>query len=103
MQANKLDFAALNRQALVQLPGLLRELLPGGMVRGQEYTARNPTRADRRAGSFRINLQSGRWADFATGDAGGDVVSLVAYLHQCTQGDAARWLRERIGGGDGTC
>jgi hypothetical protein len=103
MQANRLDFAALNRQALAQLPVILNELLPGGMVRGQEYTARNPTRADRRAGSFRINLQSGRWADFATGDAGGDVVSLVAYLRQCSQGDAARWLRERIGGGDGTC
>ncbi len=102
MQANKLDFAGLNRQALAQLPGILCELLPGGIVRGQEYTVRNPTRADRRAGSFRINLQSERWADFATGDAGGDVVSLVAYLRQCSQGDAARWVQERIGGSDGT-
>lgn len=102
MQASRLDFAALNRQAVGQLSALLNELLPGGMVRGQEYTARNPTRADRRAGSFRINLRSGRWADFATGDAGGDVVSLVAYLRQCSQGDAARWLQEKIGGVHGT-
>lgn len=102
MQANRFDFVALNQQALVQISTLLNELLPGGMVRGQEYTARNPTRADRRAGSFRINLRSGRWADFATGDAGGDVVSLVAYLRQCSQGDAARWLQEKTGGVHGT-
>ena len=102
MQGNRLDFAALNQQVLGQLSAILSELLPGGIVCGQEYTARNPTRADRRAGSFRINLRSGRWADFATGDAGGDVVSLVAYLHQCSQGDAARWIQEKIGGVHGT-
>ena len=31
----------------------------------REYVALNPTRADKRAGSFKINLQTGRWADFA--------------------------------------
>ena len=41
----------------------------------------NPTRADRRPGSFSVNTRTGRWADFATGDRGGDVVSLAAYLH----------------------
>ena len=47
-------------------------------MEGHEYVARNPTRADRRPGSFKINLRTGRWADFATGDKGGDPVSLAA-------------------------
>jgi hypothetical protein len=51
--------------------------------------ARNPTRADRRAGSFKVNTVTGRWADFATGDAGGDPVSLYAYINGLTQSNAA--------------
>ena len=46
--------------------------------RGHEWVAKNPTRADRHAGSFSVNLRSGKWADFATGDKGGDVVALAA-------------------------
>jgi hypothetical protein len=44
------------------------------------YVALNPTRNDRRPGSFKINIRMGRWCDFAAGDQGGDPVSLVAYL-----------------------
>jgi hypothetical protein len=35
---------------------------------------------DQNPGSFSINVRTGRWADFATGDKGGDVISLAAYL-----------------------
>ncbi len=59
--------------------------------------AKNPTRADRRAGSFKCNTHSGKWSDFATGDRGGDVVSLVAYLEHCGQVEAARRLAEALG------
>lgn len=54
--------------------------LPDGKRVGSEWVARNPTRADHTPGSFSINLRSGAWADFATGDEGGDVISLFAYL-----------------------
>lgn len=58
----------------------------------------NPRRADRRPGSFRINLRSGRWADFALGGvAGGDLISLAAYLFDLSQGDAARRLAAMLG------
>jgi hypothetical protein len=60
-------------------------------------TARNPRRADRRPGSFRINLNTGRWADFATGDGGGDVVSLAAYLFSISQAEAARQIAGMLG------
>ncbi len=92
----RLDFAAINRAALASLPALLRRWLPDGHLVGREYTARNPTRADRRPGSFLINTDSGRWADFATGDKGGDVVSLAAYLSGTGQAEAARALADML-------
>ena len=59
--------------------------------------ARNPTRADRSPGSFKINMTTGKWADFATGDKGGDVISLAAYIAGIGQADAARNLSEMLG------
>lgn len=91
-----LDFAAINRAALCDLPPLLRRWLPDGRVVGSEFVARNPTRVDRRAGSFKINVHTGLWADFATGDRGGDPINLIAYLEGCSQSMAARHLRELL-------
>ena len=55
------------------------KLLPGGKVIGKEYVVRNPTRADKRAGSFEICIsgpKAGVWSDFAASAKGGDLVSL---------------------------
>jgi hypothetical protein len=101
LDCRRIDFDAINRAALAILPSLLGRWLPGGRRRGREYVARNPKRADRRPGSFAINLSTGRWADFATGDRGGDIVALAAYLHDLSQGDAARRLAEMLGVGEG--
>jgi DNA primase len=73
-------FQRLNATLLPQLPALVKEWLPTGRASGAEWTALNPRRYDTRPGSFRINLRSGRWADFATGERGGDPISLYAYL-----------------------
>ncbi len=94
---NLINFAAINRAALAVLPSLLIRWAPGGITRGSEYVARNPTRADRRPGSFQVNVRTGRWADFATGDKGGDVVSLAAYLAGTGQAEAARNLAGMLG------
>ena len=48
-------------------------------------------------GSFKINVVTGRWADFATGDKGGDPVSLVAFIESTTQSQAARRLALMLG------
>ncbi len=95
--ARRIDFAAVNAAALAALPALLARWLPDGRVTGREFVARNPTRHDRRPGSFRINMQTGKWADFATYDRGGDVVSLAAYLAGTGQADAARKLADILG------
>ena len=93
----EVDFPAVNRAAIAALPAVLARLIPGGKVLGREYVALNPTRADHRLGSFKINLRSGKWCDFATGDKGGDPVSLAAYVEGVSQGEAARLLSRMLG------
>ena len=98
MQARTwIDFRAVNRAALARLPALLHRWFPDGVCEGQEYVALNPTRLDRHLGSFRINMRTGRWADFATGDKGTDVISLAAYLAGVSQHEAAWRLAILLG------
>lgn len=92
-----IDFDNINRAALSALPSLLDRWVPGGKRIGREYVARNPKRADRRSGSFSINMSTGRWSDFATGDAGGDLISLAAYLFDLSQVEAARRVAGMLG------
>ena len=92
------NFAAVNAAALGRLPALCAHWLPDGRREGREWVALNPRRADRHAGSFKVNLQTGRWADFAPPDArGGDPVSLAAYLSGLSQSEAARKLAGMLG------
>lgn len=77
---------------------LLRRWLPEGKREGSEWVSTNPTRSDNHPGSFKINLNTGKWSDFATGDKGGDLVSLYAYRFAAkSQPDAARAVLEELG------
>ncbi|MFM7895503.1 MAG: hypothetical protein ACKO8L_06120, partial [Flavobacterium sp.] len=78
----KRDFFAEAHQILNNqgYKNYIQQLLPGGTVQNNEYIVKNPTRLDNKAGSFCININSGQWADFATGDKGGDIISLIAYI-----------------------
>ena len=78
------------------LPILIR-WLPDGRREGRDYVARNPRRHDHTLGSFKINLTTGRWADFAIDARGGDVISLAAYLADVSQVEAARGLAHMLG------
>jgi hypothetical protein len=91
------DYAGINRAALPLLPKLVQEWFPDGKRLGSEYCALNPHRGDRHPGSFLINLRSGRWADFASGERGGDVVSLAAFRFGVRQVDAAKMLAVMLG------
>ena len=94
---NSVDFDAINRVALNRLDLLVRTWLPGGKRRGDEWVALNPTRPDRKPGSFSVNLKTGKWGDFSTQDFGGDPISLAAYLFGTSQTDAARTLAISLG------
>jgi len=92
------NFAAVNRAALARLPDVLARLLPGGRAVGAEWHA-GSLRGE--AGdSLRVRLRgdrAGRWCDFATGDKGGDPVSLAAAVAGVPQDEAARRLARMLG------
>ncbi len=92
-----IDFKRLAATALASADSLVPLWLPDGKRSGHEWCALNPTRGDGKAGSFSINLATGVWSDFATGDRGGDLVSLYAYINGMGQGEAARALSEHLG------
>lgn len=85
---------------------VLEEIYPESRRRGNDLLILNPHRDDHDFGSFVITLRgprAGWWADFASSDPrakGRDLVSLVAYTHQKTQGEALRYLRRRLRRGE---
>ena len=97
-QMAKIDFRKLKAEAKGQLERVLESILPDGTKDGREWVALNPTRTDRKKGSFRINMDSGLWADFATSDRGGDIISLIAYVDGSGQYEAAKKLKGMLRG-----
>ena len=97
VRSGRIDFGRVNGAALARAVAVVRGLLPEGRMEGHEYVARNPLRPDRRLGSFKVNISTGRWADFATGDGGGDMVSLAAFVSGLPQREAAIRLAESMG------
>jgi uncharacterized protein (DUF927 family) len=87
-----IDFHQIAAAALAASESIVLTLLPDGYRSGNEWICRNPTRSDTRHGSFKINLQTGVWADFATSDKGGDLIDLVAYVRGTSKLEAAREL-----------
>ena len=78
---------------------LAQHLAPGGTITAGVYTAKNPTRNDRRAGSFVIWLTKapGAWKDYAT-DEKGDVLDLVRYCLTMPDRKAAiEWSKQWLG------
>lgn len=94
-----IDFERINKVALPQFESLLREWLPGGRREGFEYVVRNPRRSDKNPGSFKVNVKTGFWSDFAGSkeDSGGDPIALLAYLKNCKMGEAAKEIANRLG------
>jgi len=96
--AKRPSFADVKTAALKDIDRVLSHWLPSGkrIDGGKEYTAPNPTRSDKRAGSLKINLSKGTWADFATGDKGGDLIDLVRYLDGGTDVEACNKLADLL-------
>jgi hypothetical protein len=96
-QNRKIAFRRIEDAALSYADALVQRWLPDGKREGPEWSSRNPTRADGRNGSFKVNLRTGLWSDFATGESGGDLVSLAAYIFRLKQGDAALKIADMLG------
>lgn len=94
------DIATIKAALLDDLSRLVEHLAPGGTVQGKYYLARNPTRADRNAGSFWVWMagpKKGGWCDAATGDKG-DVIGLIAYCRQIDTAAAIRFAEQWCAG-----
>lgn len=82
-----------------RLQEIVRELVPGGRLSGGIYSARNPARADRNAGSFVVWLKgpaAGAWKDYATGEQG-DIIDLVVLAKGCDRKGELQWAADRCG------
>ena len=89
-----IDFKALNTSLLLKADLLLSEFLPGGTLIGKEYTCASILGGE--GYSCRINISTGLWSDFATGETGGDLVSLYAASKKISQIEAAQYLSSRV-------
>lgn len=88
-----MDFREINNKLLPYLTDIILDNCPGGKVYGREYKA-----SDIRGGngsSFSFNLDTGKWADFATNDRGNDVISYYAHVHGINNGESAKLLAEK--------
>lgn len=93
-----IDFVGLNAYLLGNAEALVAAWLPGGKRVGHEYVCGSLSGGAGRSCS--INLNSGAWADFQSGEAGGDLVSLYAAIHGMKQHEAALELRGHAAMGD---
>lgn len=80
------DFAAIAVEMMRDPEAWCRMMLPGGRVRGREYRVGNL--AGDKGESLCVWLDKGNWKDFATGETGGDLISLWAARYGVSQLDA---------------
>jgi hypothetical protein len=96
--AGTVDIATVKRATMARLREVVERLLPGGTERGGYWVC-----ADLRGGkgdSCKVRLtgdRAGCWSDFATGDKGGDPISLAAAITGTTQLEAAQNLARMLG------
>jgi len=86
-----LDFDSLASYLLARIRDLLPRWLPGGRMQGQEFVCAS-LQGGAGGDSCKVNTATGLWADFATGEKGGDMISLYAAINRLKQGEAAKAL-----------
>ena len=85
-----IDFEGLARSLLARARLLLSEWFPNGKFEGHEFRVGSLHGEPGR--SLSINVNTGAWADFASTERGGDLISLYAAIHRMSQVEAAREL-----------
>lgn len=91
-----INFGALADALLAQAGTLVPMWLPGGVQRGHEYVCGSVQGGA--GSSCLVNLQTGKWSDFASGDErGNDLVSLYAACYGLSMGKAALQVARELG------
>lgn len=89
------NFQLIKQQYKQNPIAILKRLVGDGKIEGGDYVALNPKRNDHKLGSFRIDIASGRFHDFATGDSGGSIIDLAAFVYGSDLGVAAQKLEQQ--------
>jgi hypothetical protein len=92
--------ATINRAALDALQAILARWFSDDGQNLQHKRIAWNMQADRNAGSFSIDLITGRWTNFVTGDRGSDIIGLASHLLNIDQIEAACRLAAMLGMGD---
>jgi putative DNA primase/helicase len=85
-----IDFERIANDALARASSLLPSLLPAGRKDGNEWVCGDLKGNE--GDSLKVNMRTGLWMDFASGEKGGDIISLVAAVKGMKQSEAAAWL-----------
>ncbi len=89
------DFSSMADALLARADALVPQWLPGGTRRGDEYVCGDLSGG--KGESCSVNLRTGKWADFAGDQRGGDLISLYAAVRGLGNGQAARELARDLG------
>ena len=96
--SNKLDFQAVNDRLLSTTRTLLAQWLPGGKFTASEYHCSSIHGG--KGDSLKVNLETGKWCDFAqpanSGHSGSDLISLYAAINGLEQGTACLRLKKMV-------
>ncbi|PRC93075.1 DUF5906 domain-containing protein [Solimicrobium silvestre] len=92
------DFQHVKQAALYSIEALLTRWLPNGVLEGREWCI--GSREGEAGRSMKVCIAGeriGRWSDFASGDTGGDLISLYSYINSISQLVAMKEVAGQLG------
>lgn len=87
----------INAAALKAFPAIAKRWLPNGKLVGRKWVAKNPNNQRSPTSNIKIELATGRWDDFDTGDHGHGAISLAVFLFNVSPAEAAHGLSNMLG------
>lgn len=93
-----MNFTSVASRLLANAQSLLSEWFPEGTLSGHEFRVGDLQGSLGK--SLSVNIMTGAWSDFATGQAGGDLISLYAAIYSIKQSEAVKRLTNGGSGDD---
>lgn len=86
--------STVNHAATAKVPAIAKRWLPSGELRGHHWVAPNPRT---KSSQLKVDLRTGAWRDWTTGDHGNDVMSLLVFLEDVADDIAVREVARMLG------
>ena len=91
------DPVRVHAAALKVVTALMIRWLPDGQISRKYWVAKCPGLDGNQRPQLRVNLRTGRWTDFRTGNRGSDVITLAAYVADIDEAKASAALAAMLG------